>query len=158
MQFHSLKLDPEKIEIHEAIALWLSLYRWRYFLRGTTVTAYMDNATVCGIANGQGEGRQNDTRTVVEAIKYLAEKEGIELSLIWIPRDQNRLADGLSKFVRNHATFSPRVMRLLEREREGKVKGVGEEMEEKLQRLSESHENETRGTSEKVVLPVTTNA
>lgn len=99
-QFHSIKLDRQKIEMHEAAALFLCVQAWKRLLHGSTIEAFMDNATVCGLFAGNANGPK-DTMAIVTAIKELAKAEDIGLKLTWVRREENRLADGLSKFARS---------------------------------------------------------
>ena len=119
LQYHSLKLDREKIELHEAAALFLCIEQWRRLLHGSEIEAYMDNQAVCDIFAGKTNGRK-DTLAIVDAIKNLAKADDIGLNLTWISRTDNQPADGLSKFAQsNDPRFTPSVRRLVEL---GKVK------------------------------------
>lgn len=59
----------------------------------------MDNMAVCEIYSGKTKGKgQKETLAIVDAIKELVDAEDMTMSLTWISRVENRLADGLSKF------------------------------------------------------------
>lgn len=95
--FHSIKLPPANIQMHEAAALYLCIYRWKDLLRGSNIDAYMDNSGVCEVYGGQAKGTK-EVRVMTDAIKELVRAEDIELKVTWIRRDKNVVADGLSKF------------------------------------------------------------
>lgn len=125
-QFHSIPLGKDIIEIHEATALWLCINRWRHFLRGSVIDAYMDNSTVCDYASGAiaRRGYGNGTKAIVESIKQLAMQEDIQLRITWRPREENKLADGLSKFVGVHPSYNSRVLKLLRKEWRRRLWGI----------------------------------
>jgi hypothetical protein len=95
--FHSIKLPPANIQMHEAAALYLCIHHWRTLLRGSNIDAYMDNSGVCEVYGGQAKGTK-EVRVMTDAIKELVKAEDIELKVTWIRRDKNVVADGLSKF------------------------------------------------------------
>lgn len=113
LQYHSIKLDRSKIELHEAAALFLCIEQWRRFLHGSDIQAYMDNQAVCDIFSGKTNG-QKETIAVIDAIRDLAKSEDIGLNIQWTRREKNLLADGLSKFARSgDPRLTPSAQRLL---------------------------------------------
>jgi hypothetical protein len=91
-----LDLHPDNIQIHEATALFLCLNRWKLLLRGSTVEAFTDNASIQGQYAGLADGPKS-TLAMVGAIRTLAKTEDIDLTLTWIARAENKTADRLSK-------------------------------------------------------------
>lgn len=91
-----LDLHPDNIQIHEATSLFLCLHRWKLLLRGSTVEAFTDNASIQAQYAGLADG-PNSTLAMVDAIRTLAETEDINLTVTWIGRAENKTADRLSK-------------------------------------------------------------
>jgi hypothetical protein len=97
--FHSIKLPPADIQMHEAAALYLCIHRWKTLLKSSDIDAYMDNSGVCEVYQGQTKGTQ-EVAKMVDAIKELVKAEDIELKLTWVRGEKNVMADGLSRFVK----------------------------------------------------------
>jgi hypothetical protein len=112
----TIKLDYEKprIELHEAAALYLCLHHWQPLLKGSQIEAHMDNRSVCEVYQGHTDGTE-ETAKIVEAIKEFAKAEGMKMNLTWISGEDNRLADGLSRYISpENDRYSRRARRLME--------------------------------------------
>lgn len=98
-----------RTDTHEAIGVLLCLRQWAPIVRGSDVTCYVDNVGICeAISSGKGpEGPQR----IAKAIRVLAAEEGIRLRMCWVPRRQNRLADGLSRHFKWDYYFTDKSMR-----------------------------------------------
>lgn len=98
-----------RTDTHEAIGVLLCLRQWTPLIRGSDVTCYVDNVGICeAISSGKGpEGPQR----IAKAIRVLAAEEGIRLRMCWVPRRQNRLADGLSRHFKWDYFFTDKALR-----------------------------------------------